>query len=128
MHNCAGYAFHCKKWLDVDNLPFEKVNVQSVLKNFLERNSCHINYSVHRCTNCITKDNEELIAFRIAKEKKSKWWDFHFMRRGKDGKWRHKMGKTSTEIYKGDITAPWIRPDGVVYDSKIIFLKIKKKS
>lgn len=126
MRNCAGYAFHCNKWLDVDNLPFQSVDARSVLANFLLRNQDDLNYSISYCTDCITKDDEELLAFRIGKEETSKWWDFHFMRRGKDGKWRHKMGHHQVEIYKEDITSLWVRPDGAVYDSEIIFLKIKK--
>lgn len=99
--NCAGYALRTFSWY----CPFGQYDgdLDSILFQRFEGNAEEtLNYTVQYMLNDFplvlrlisdlseAQADEEIVAYRIAMD----GWDFHFLRRCRDGKWRGKMGGT----------------------------------
>lgn len=117
-YNCAGYALKTFTWFDFDDF-----NYYSTMK--------HKNAEVIKLSKVLLKQfptlriikalpelqaNEYPIAFRVGSQ------DFHFMCRGKNKQWYHKMGNSPkiNRVTESEVFTEIWESASCTYDSKII--------
>ena len=113
--NCYGYAFGKNKWFLMRSSIscISRKKYQKLADEFESR--CGLK-RVHRKDMVLGK---EYIAFRIGPN------DFHFMKRGKNGHWRHKQGGCQiTSISQKKVFAPQWFSESLIYDSKIYLYEV----
>ena len=128
-YNCMGYALDAYSWLiayledeetDAFGYGVEKKDQEKVLMScakYLLNNFPLVPITREQAYNACGR--KQIIAFRIAE------YDFHFMVRGKNGNWYHKMGSQNIHrIDKEKVFADvWRNDSGDVYDSEILFFE-----
>lgn len=101
-YNCAGYALGCFSWYQPDTL-WDREHTSAEEKTKLAVKTMLSDFQNLRVIASLSDlmDGERAVAFRV--EGDGTWRsDFHYILRGKDKIWRHKMGgasqiKTMTE-------------------------------
>lgn len=107
-NNCYGYATNTPKWLLLDG------SYSKAVYELLDKNP---NWKLVKRSEMVL--GKEYVAFRYGKE------DFHFMRRNKQGYWRHKQGPMPVQaISTKDVFAKSWDPDGFNYNSKIYLFEV----
>lgn len=86
LYNCGGYALQNFQWVDVPRFPgLSRKKEIELLKAYFS--STHKIISKKEAFNA--KKEEVIVAFKIAIDDND---DYHFMRKGKNNQWKHKMG------------------------------------
>lgn len=117
LFNCAGYALGTFSWVHVTNSIFD-LDPEGCVDNMLREFD---NVRVIRESSEL-KTGEYLVAFRTGPR------DFHFMKRGKNGVWYHKMGSTAPihRATKQDVFADKWTNRVTYYDSEITLLAVRE--
>lgn len=113
-YNCGGFALRTYEWVGTEGSSPAEV-IEEIIETFPCFSVCNPKkegFDFHKY---------EYVAYREGK--KGEWSDFHFMRSDKAGRWWHKPGQRSVQIYHGDIFAGWTRADDKVYRGKIFWLR-----
>ena len=112
--NCMGYALGKNKWLHPEK--FFRGNYNNVPELLARK------YSLKPVEKKDMVLGKEYIAFRWGNQKEN---DFHFMKRGKKGHWRHKLGSLPIEVIsqKKVFSAAWVTR-WHSYDSKIYLYEV----
>jgi hypothetical protein len=109
--NCMGYALGVNDWLYFYDITY---------KDAVKVLSKHYNLEPVEKKDMVL--GKEYIAYRWGKESNS---DFHFMKRGKKGHWRHKIGSLPIEaISQKKVFSPAWVTQWHSYDSKIYLYEI----
>lgn len=110
-NNCYSYAVdYPNKWLLVEHDEFK-----TAIWHILEANP---NFKLVYREDVVL--GKEYVAYRFCKN------DFHFMKRGKDGHWRHKMGGCDVEAISTKTVFGKVWDCGSnVYNSKLYLFEVQ---
>lgn len=109
-NNCYSYAVNYpNKWLLINDSKYS-AGVDTLLR---------ANPNFHLVSKKDMVLGKEYVAYRYCKN------DFHFMKRGKDGHWRHKMGWSPVEAISTKVVfgKAW-KLGGHVYNSKLYLFEV----
>lgn len=110
--NCMGYALGINRWLLVEDWRYR--NIEDMTQELVE----HYNLKVVKRSEMVL--GKTYIAFRVSRE------DFHFMKRGKDGHWRHKPGWNYVRsIREKDVFANQWRSGMLYYNSRVVLFEVQ---
>jgi hypothetical protein len=133
-YNCGGYALKSFNWFDfplaIGSIPFGETKLKACARWICHKTKGKI-ISKEQAEKA--KKEEIVVAFKISKN-----GDFHFMRKGKNNHWKHKMGNLPAvfnvdkktvfskkwdyshyQIIKGFVFI------GNCYDSETVFIKLE---
>ncbi len=122
-YNCWGYAVGEKAWFTSSNRKYGKVlkRTYDIALGFIEEHflpEFGKDYIVVKEEDIKPKTN--LIAFKCGR------YDFHFMKRFKNGHWKHKPGSCEIEKIKKEEVFQDIWRGGY-YDSPTVFIALKEE-
>lgn len=122
-YNCAGYALKTFTWFDFDDFNYystmkqKNAEVTKLSKVLLKQ------FPTMRIIKALPElqSNEYPIAFRVGSH------DFHFMCRGKNKHWYHKMGNEPkiNRITESEVLNECWEGSSCTYDSKIVLFAKK---
>lgn len=111
--NCMAYALDINRWLHPRGWDYD----YEVMPQFLAKD-----YNLKLVEKKDMVLGKEYIAFRWGKERDN---DFHFMKRGKQGHWRHKVGSTPVKVIsQKEVFSPAWVTNWHSYDSKIYLYEV----
>ena len=111
--NCYGYAFGKNRWFLIECFRRYSRNYEKCVEELEER------YNLKRVRRQDMVLGKEYIAFRVGLK------DYHFMKRGKKGHWRHKQGRWQIQpISEKEVFAPQWFCEDLIYDSKIYLYEV----
>ena len=108
-NNCYSYAVdYSNRWLLINNSYDESIN------EILHRNP---NLRLVLKQDLVL--GKEYVAYRYGRN------DFHFMKRGKDGHWRHKMGNQPVEAISTKVVFDKVWDFNNLYNSKLYLFEVQ---
>ena len=130
-YNCGGYALGTFNWY----CPYDSNHKDRVCTSFFGMMSKEetLDYMVQfmledfkdelRLINSVKElnKNEYAIAFRIG------YCDFHFIKRGRNGVWYHKMGNNNIERFPKERVFADSWSGGDKYDSRVVLFAMQEK-